>query len=93
MAGWSLLLHQQKKRVAVAIEPAFDEALAMARRLAFSPKRLTRARPVANLPCRKRLRERRSVHPSHHEHLTRVVLLGDGWHEALIIELYGVDES
>lgn len=41
MAGWSLLLNEQEKRVTVAVEPAFDEALAMPRRLAFPPQRLT----------------------------------------------------
>jgi hypothetical protein len=93
MAGRSLLLYEEKKRVSVAIESALDESLAMPGRLSFSPERLPRARPVADLPSCKRLRERCCIHPRHHQDLTGVVLLGDHGHEALCIESHCVGRS
>src|SRR6516165_571593 len=39
------------------------------------------------------LRDGFGIHPGEHQHLTGVVLLGDGGDEAVLVEFQGVDEG
>src|SRR5204862_7134392 len=57
--------------------------LAVARRLALAPELLAAAAPEPGAAGRERAPQRLLVHPAHHEHLVRALLLDDGGDEAV----------
>src|SRR5471030_1525886 len=87
VAGHAGLLDLDQQRVAVAINAEIDQLLDVARRVALAPGTLARARPVADAAGAHRLDDGVPVHPGHHQDLAAAMLLGDGGHESLGVEL------
>ena len=77
VAGDAGLVDQDQQGVAVAIDAQIDQVLDVARRVALAPRRLARARPVADAARAHGLGDGVAIHPGHHQHLAGVVLLGD----------------
>src|SRR5437762_1828334 len=75
VAGDAGLLDLDQERIAVAIDAQINERLNMARRIAFAPRSLARARPVTHAPRTHGLGHRVAIHPGHHQHFARAVLL------------------
>src|SRR3546814_15658346 len=77
----SLLLDDEQQRVAVAVVVGLAHELAVARRVALAPHLLTAARPEHRAALGEALAQRLGVHPLHHQHLARAVLLDDRGNE------------
>src|SRR5579863_8720036 len=75
VAGNAALIDQQQKRVAVAIDAQFDQALRVSGAFALSPQPLARSRPIADASGLERLGDGVAIHPGEHEQLAAVVLL------------------
>ena len=96
-AGDADLVHQHQQGVAVAVDAEIDQSLDVAGGVALAPGRLARARPVADAAGPHGLGHGIAIHPGHHQDFARIVLLGDGGHEAAGIEAdlgqHGVDRG
>jgi hypothetical protein len=86
MASDAGLVNQQQYGVAIAVDAKFNEALNLARVLAFAPQLLARTRPVMDAAGGNGSRNRFVVHPGEHEHLARIVLLCHRRDEASLVE-------
>jgi branched-chain amino acid transport system ATP-binding protein len=83
VAGDALLIDQQQHGVPVAIEAELAQKLNLSGGLSFTPQFRARPRPVAGAAFGQAHADRIAVHPSHHQDLARIVLLGDGRHETV----------
>src|SRR3546814_16981802 len=62
------------------------EALDMPRGVSLAPRSLARARIIMHHTILQRAADGFGIHPGHHQHFARVMLLGNGGDEALIVE-------
>src|SRR3954453_18547589 len=85
VAGRTLLVDLEEHGVTVAVETHRDDVLAMAGGLALDPVLPAAAAPVRRAPGRQRGCEGFVVHPPEHQHLARVVLLGDRRHQPGVV--------
>ena len=86
VAGRTHLVHLQKHGIAVAIHTGLDQPLMVSAGFTLSPGLLARARPVGDMPGCRVSRQGLPVHPGHHQHLARFLALGDGRHQAVLVE-------
>ena len=86
MAGNPGLRDQQQDRVAVAIEPQFDEALDLPGGFALAPQPVAAPAEIADAAGGERLGDRRPVHPGEHQDVPAFGVLGDGGDQAGGIE-------
>ena len=91
MARRSRRIHLHKQRIGVAVRHNGLYLLHVSAGRTFVPKLLTTTRPK---PCRPRLQrqpQRLCVHPCHHEHFARIVLLHDRRDEPTVVVLQFAD--
>src|SRR6056297_978228 len=78
VTGRAGLPDQQQQAITVAIDTHLDEVLGVARGLALDPECLPRATPIRDAARLERPRHGVGVHPRHHQHFARFVVLRDG---------------
>ena len=81
MAGRTTGFHEQEKRILIAVETDFEDALGVAGGSAFVPEFLAAAAPEDGFATAKRISQRCFVHVRQHEHLLGVGILDDGGDE------------
>src|SRR5450756_2462115 len=85
MTGRADLVDTDEQCVTVAVQRDSLDVLRVARCVALAPVLTAAAGPERHPSRRQRPMKRLVVHPADHEHLTAVVLLHDGTHEAVAV--------
>lgn len=95
MAGRAGLIDKHQQAIPITINPQLDQLLDVARAFALNPERLTGTRPISDLARGKCLRDRFGIHPGHHQHLARVMILRDGRNQTIgvIFQAGGVEHQ
>ena len=88
MAGRAVGLDLQQYCIAVAVHPGFLEIKVIAGELSLVPKVFPAAAVEPNLRAFHSPLQRAGVHVTQHQHLAGIDVLGNGRHQALVIELY-----
>ena len=93
VAGGTDLIDFQQQRIAVAIDPCFDEMLRCGRTFRPCARLPARTRPVGDFAGLQRLFQRLAIHPGEHQHRAGRRTLRDDGHEPVVVERDRIDES
>ncbi len=86
MAGCACLADRQQDGILITIDLYVQNLLSVAGRSSFAPKLPSRSGPVDRLSCFDRERQRFCVHPCHHQDLSGLGILRNGWDETGLVE-------